>query len=351
MKNTIKLFYWKPVTDKWDIKEGEPLLNFGDELGPEIIERLFGYRIDWASDINKAELISIGSVLQLISGDKDKTDGQMINVWGSGFIEKNDYIVQDYLEFHSVRGKLTRDCLPKKYQDIPIGDPGLLSNLAFERSDKKTNKIGVIPHMVDRDLLIIKKLEKDSRFTIINPVDRPGNVIRKITECRLILSSSLHGLIVADSFNIPNFHLKFSSNLTGGEDDYKFNDYYSATGQEYVKADIENIFDDKYLEKIIKDYKSVDNLARIQKELKKSFPYPVRKINKAELADLEAYRKEYEFRELNSNLRDRIKKRDVKIGKLKSQNATLKGEIDAYLSVRRSLKLFFGNMKRYITKK
>ena len=61
-------------------------------------------------------------------------------------------------------------------------------------------------------------------------------MIRQIAECRFILSSSLHGLIIADSMGIPNLHVEFGDRLLG--DGYKFDDYYSAYGLTHKPYDM-----------------------------------------------------------------------------------------------------------------
>lgn len=55
------------------------------------------------------------------------------------------------------------------------------------------------------------------------------SVVRRITSCRLILSTSLHGLIVAHAYAIPALHLKHGYIDTDG---FKFRDYYSSVGIE-----------------------------------------------------------------------------------------------------------------------
>jgi hypothetical protein len=51
------------------------------------------------------------------------------------------------------------------------------------------------------------------------------SVVKAISECKLILSQSLHGLIVADALGIPNVWIEPSSKMIGGE--FKFHDYFS----------------------------------------------------------------------------------------------------------------------------
>ena len=53
----------------------------------------------------------------------------------------------------------------------------------------------------------------------------PIKTLNKINVCETILSSTLNGLIAADSLNIPNQWIRVSDGVIGG--DFKFNDYYS----------------------------------------------------------------------------------------------------------------------------
>ena len=60
---------------------------------------------------------------------------------------------------------------------------------------------------------------------LIDPTDKWENVIDAIVSCKSVVSSSLHGLICSDAYNIPNlwideFELK--------EGDFKFKDYFSS---------------------------------------------------------------------------------------------------------------------------
>src|SRR5690606_13222558 len=53
----------------------------------------------------------------------------------------------------------------------------------------------------------------------------PKEVISEISSCTCIVSSSLHGLIVADSYRIPTAWMILSDKINGGP--FKYNDYYS----------------------------------------------------------------------------------------------------------------------------
>lgn len=98
----------------------------------------------------------------------------------------------------AVRGPLTaRDFRG----DIVLADPGLLADELVPIEDKQYN-LGIIPHWTDHTLAY------DPRFTrydplIINVADDPLKVISQIGQCRKIVSSSLHGIVLADAFSIP----------------------------------------------------------------------------------------------------------------------------------------------------
>lgn len=72
-------------------------------------------------------------------------------------------------------------------------------------------------------------LENIPGVVFINPQDDVDFVVGQISACERILSSSLHGLIVAHSFNIPWVRLRFSDHELGGGD-FKFRDFYESIG-------------------------------------------------------------------------------------------------------------------------
>jgi hypothetical protein len=78
-------------------------------------------------------------------------------------------------------------------------------------------------------------LFKDPNTCIIDPRDYVETVVNKLCSCENIISSSLHGLITADSYEINNatFSSRESSlaiwRLQSG---FKFKDYYSAFDQD-----------------------------------------------------------------------------------------------------------------------
>jgi hypothetical protein len=62
------------------------------------------------------------------------------------------------------------------------------------------------------------------RIKVINPLDEPLTVLRDIGACLKIVTSSLHGMIVADAFGIPR-RVEYSPKLGKDGGDFKFRDY------------------------------------------------------------------------------------------------------------------------------
>ena len=261
----VRINIFKKPIKIWFFRELE-FTNFGDELTVDIIERIFNKKSELTS-VDAADLYAVGSIIEVIDHKKSK----MSYVWGSGFIHKGGSVANDNLVFKATRGYHSRRALPEKYQHIAIGDPGLLSSLIYKDTGMPTDSIGIIPHYVDSDDEILDRAKNDKRYKIISVRDTPDDVIKQLTSCKMILSSSLHGLIVADSFGIPNMHMPISDKLTGG--DYKFKDYYSSIDREYNQFSKKNLYDELELKKVIDSYAPIVNLEDIQNTLIKSFPF------------------------------------------------------------------------------
>lgn len=156
------------------------------------------------------------------------------NVWCTGFIfkETKDTPFIRKMNFCSVRGEMTKARVEKiigKKLSIPTGDGGIIAPYLFDKPIPKQHKVGVIAHFHEQDHPAFKRVletHKDSFF--INLRDDPLTVVRQIAECEVVISSSLHGLIVADSFGVPSQWIEVTDVLKG--DGFKFFDYYSAFG-------------------------------------------------------------------------------------------------------------------------
>jgi len=216
-KDSILLKYW-------DFE-----VNWGDKVNPYIINKITGLNVVSSNSVfnflNKTELLGIGSI---ISGNIEN-----YVIWGSGIISQDTVVFGKPKEVLAIRGKNTQ----KKLNQIGVhcevmGDPVLLFPDIFPGTHiQKKYKYGIIPHFKNKQSVFIKKLT-----ALQNPeikiIDIQSNGIEQFVEdilsCENILSSSLHGLIVAEAYGIPTRHLVISEKLLGG--DFKFFDYYSGVG-------------------------------------------------------------------------------------------------------------------------
>lgn len=208
----IPLYWWEPDEGKSDIK------NFGDTLSVVLVERIIGRKINKADVSIHPKVLGIGSILHFAK-DNDI-------VWGSGIngkhLKKRDYSFNQ-LDVRAVRGPLTRSFLQKIGIVVPeiYGDPALL--LPYFFSEFKRNPIreySVIPHISENHLFITKK-------NVIFATQPWKEVVQKILESELVISSSLHGIIVAEAFGIPARLLRVTEN----EPLFKYTDYYLGTGR------------------------------------------------------------------------------------------------------------------------
>ncbi|HVW99142.1 MAG TPA: polysaccharide pyruvyl transferase family protein [Candidatus Babeliaceae bacterium] len=242
-------------------------LNFGDELTPYILKSLWGIKCEWVK-IDKCDFAATGSIIEILQWE---SNGKPIKVWGSGFIKPGPRYADKNLDFYAVRGPKSLSRIVQR-RDVALGDPGLLCNRVFKRSKQVKYKVGVVFHYTDQEARELDAIRDNPEYLLINPLNTPQQVIADITSCEIIFSSSLHGLIVADSFGVPNFWMPFSE-LLGGE--YKFNDYYMATDRSLVKRLPSILGDESEIEAAVGQYEPISNLKEIQKNLIKSFPYNI----------------------------------------------------------------------------
>lgn len=199
--------------------------NFGDQLSPRLIAALFGVRVTHAS-FSTADLVSVGSLLESLARSSNHLRP---HVWGTGFIEAGGHWDGPEIVPNAVRGELTLERLSNQLEGpVALGDPGLLAPLAFPRAPAPAAApISVVPHYVDFDDPQVREAtEGRSDVRVINVRHDVETVVSQIAGSRLVLSSSLHGLIVADAYGVPNQWTPISERLIGGS--YKFEDYYSA---------------------------------------------------------------------------------------------------------------------------
>ena len=253
--------YW------WNLR-----VNFGDVLSPEIVKYVSGRDVTWAS-IEDCDMISTGSLYGWLRINAKRYQRD-VHIWGSGIKKPVEAVgMLDHLHHHLVRGPLT--AVAAENDQLPMGDPGLLSDRAFgiqQASDAKG--IGVIPHRSEWSREdYIAQLGALPGVRLINfRSDDCKDCISQIAACESIYSSSLHGLIVADALGIKN-HWFQGNRFEGSGHDYKYFDYALSVGRNLQEpVDIEDhIAAGAHATPRQFDY--FDRLEDIKDGIEASFPY------------------------------------------------------------------------------
>lgn len=216
----LRDIYYRVV---WDIKYN----NFGDILTPYLLDNLTEAkikRIGMSQYYPYTHYFIIGSIL-------DRANDNTV-VWGSGFIDEHCYLKNSPKKICAIRGPKTRNRLLEIGIHCPevYGDPALLLPKIYSPKINKKYKLGIISHYIDKDLVSLLEIFKSEDILIIDiQVENPLTFIDEVLSCEKIASSSLHGLITADAYNIPSLWLEFSNNVKGNG--FKFYDYFLSVGR------------------------------------------------------------------------------------------------------------------------
>lgn len=263
--------YW------WVLNERGAKDNYGDILAPFLAEKLSGKKVvkvshpmqRWYKWFMK-HYVTIGSIICTASKNSI--------VWGSGIIKQDENVRE--AKFIAVRGPRTRRRLLELGYQVPevYGDPGLLLPRFISNVEEKKYALGIIPHYVDYEN-VLARFKEDSRVKVINLMtDDVVKTTKEILECKKIISSSLHGVIVSHAYEIPALWVKFSNKLAG--DNIKFYDYFESLDIMYSQEFYVNLSECSIsdFEKLLKENTTIllplrDKLIKIQEALLASCPF------------------------------------------------------------------------------
>jgi hypothetical protein len=196
--------YW------WD---GHP--NFGDDLTPWLLP---AYGVVPLHRLPQHALLAgVGSVLEFLPPEFDGA------IWGSGLMSDAPHPLPR-ARVLAVRGALTRDRIGAT-GEVPLGDPGLLVSSRIHRPAARWD-VGFVPHGHHRSHVGFAALAASPGSRTVNVHQSARRAVREIAACRMIITTSLHGLVTADAFGIPAAWTTLDPPLGGG--DFKFRDYESA---------------------------------------------------------------------------------------------------------------------------
>lgn len=205
------------------------LNNFGDLLGPIIVKAIMKEKIKNSNPkFLPNKFLTVGSILHYAE------DGD--HIWGTGINGKKKdipYPIKN-LNVTLVRGPLTRKFLVNLGIECPeiYGDPGLLLSNLFPRYQKNNNnsdpKILFIPNYNESHLDY-----KVNSVKTISPLNPIKDIIDAIANSEFVISSSLHAVIIAESYGIGARFLNVKR-----ESPFKYIDYLQGTGRfEYLPAE------------------------------------------------------------------------------------------------------------------
>ncbi len=203
----------------------DALPNWGDIVNPVLIAHLAGREpvpYDRVLNVRGRTVYSVvGSLL-------DRVAVRHLEVWGSGFKSGDARCWIAPERVHAVRGPLTRDALERQGIACPplYGDPALLFPRIYDPPRRAVHRLGVVAHYSDHGHPALDQLREQGDVVVIDILGGIERVADEIVSCRAVASSSLHGLIAADAYGVPNAWIELSDRVEGGG--FKFRDHFGA---------------------------------------------------------------------------------------------------------------------------
>ena len=240
--------------------------NLGDFLGNVVVKWMLdnkGLSLDDYVE-HKKHLFTVGSGAV--------KSYQNMTLWGSGVEREIPQRIRRFfqkswfrkLDIRAVRGPMSRAYIMKLGHNCPevYGDPAILMPLIYNNITGfgKKYEISIIPQLVTEKK--IREKYPDAHIISMN-TDDYKSVIDQIVQSKKIISSSLHGVILADAYGVPSVWYRG----VGKDIDFKYLDYYASTGRkpETIPTTIE--------EALKTEPMPLPDLKPLQEGLLKSFPY------------------------------------------------------------------------------
>lgn len=200
--------------------------NFGDDINFSFLPCITNSEhVLYKQSLKQKNFIMIGSIFI------DKFVDNFTEVWGSGMLKRQELKNKPY-KVHAVRGPITREIVLNSGIKCPevYGDPALLIPYFYYPYVQKKYKFGIIPHhshINDKNVNRFKNKSKNIIVINFTSYNDWKTIIKQIVECEFIVSESLHGLIIAEAFKIPNIWVSFG-NIN---QDIKYEDFFLSVGK------------------------------------------------------------------------------------------------------------------------
>lgn len=258
VKKRVNLFWTGTYNGK--ITDHE---NLGDYLSCIIVESILrdkGLQLDNETDKTYC-LYAVGSVIGW--GYQDAV------IWGSGLLNGKNALrcLRQKLDIRAVRGPCTRYILLRYGIDCPevYGDPAcLLPKYYYPKVEKKYRYSLILHHNSElRNRQDVKSFMEKRQIHYIEIMTTDyKKFVQEILQSETVISSALHGIILAESYKVPTIFLREQLNQ-----DIKFDDWYFSTGR----------YDYKYVTRLEDalscDESYVPDIKNMQRNLIESFPY------------------------------------------------------------------------------
>jgi pyruvyltransferase len=209
-RKRVNLYYWRPSVGD----------NVGDLLSLVLVRAIvesMGLQFETRTSKTR-RLLAIGSILEQAVQD--------VTVWGSGLHHSSLSPHGMVLDIRAVRGPLTREALIKAGHACPevFGDPAILLPRFYRPQPAPTRPFLVVPHFSkEKDLL-----EAWPQNSLSTQTSDWRGFIDAIASAELVISGSLHGIVLAEAYGIPAIWLASAMDRDG----FKYEDYYQGTGRE-----------------------------------------------------------------------------------------------------------------------
>lgn len=232
-KGHLSIKYWiNANTYLWDYKI-KPY-NWGDYINLVLAELISGKKA------LPYQFVSSNTTVSMVGSILPWAIDQNTIIWGSGCLNSHDLLwkkVSKPQKVLAVRGPLTRNVLLKHGIECPevYGDPALLFPCYYNPVIEKKYQYGIILHvstsLSDSIKAKLKSIYGDN-ILFINPKKfcRWQSFIDNILSCNNIISSSLHGIIIADAYNVPNVWVCVTHS-EHPDNNFKFKDYFLSIGK------------------------------------------------------------------------------------------------------------------------
>lgn len=194
-----------------------PHANFGDAMAADVFRLAVGVRPFRMHQRFRGKILGLGSIVE------HSQRGDII--WGSGLIQGVTRRMDDRT-FLAVRGPRTRQHIKGEVPEV-YGDPAILLPRFYRPTIRVHYPVGLVPHWKESEVL---RSDDPSILNIDVRTYDWRRVVNQICSCDVIVSSSLHGIIVAEAYGIPAIWVQMTDHIIGRH--FKFLDYYEATNRD-----------------------------------------------------------------------------------------------------------------------